>query len=125
MNNNETNKFKRMLQTTLMELDSSLRRRDAIHIETSADQLDQLLGAREREFAVRHLESKSTRLREARAALQRIDDGVFGICLECDEPIGLRRLNALPAAALCIRCQEASDCDCGATNGRPVLAMAA
>jgi len=125
MNNNEISRFKRTLQTMVMELDSSLGRRESIFVEKSADQLDQLLGARDRELAVRNLENKSTRLREARAALRRIDSGTFGLCVECDEPISVRRLNALPAAALCIRCQEADDCNCGASSSRPVFAMAA
>jgi len=39
-------------------------------------------------------------------ALERIDEGTFGECENCEEPIGSRRLNAVPWARLCIACQE-------------------
>jgi DnaK suppressor protein len=48
-------------------------------------------------------------LREIRAALQRIDRGSFGICLNCEEGISAKRLAAVPWTALCIVCQEAAD----------------
>jgi DnaK suppressor protein len=38
------------------------------------------------------------------AALARIDDGSYGTCLRCGEPIGRDRLEARPAAEFCIRC---------------------
>ncbi len=37
------------------------------------------------------------------AALQRIDDGTYGRCEACGEPIGEARLEAIPAARFCIR----------------------
>ena len=46
-------------------------------------------------------------------ALQRIEDGVFGICRTCKGPIGRGRLEAVPTATQCISCkskrEEASD----------------
>ncbi len=125
MNKNEVNNFRRSLEARVIEIDHSTRRRDAIRIETSADDLDRMLRACERELALRSLEAASARRREARAALQRIQQGTYGICQECDEPISPARLAALPWAALCIRCQEATDCRCGARNARPALPMAA
>ena len=46
-------------------------------------------------------------VREIRAAIQRIDEGEFGVCSLCSSSIGLGRLQARPTAMLCIRCQEA------------------
>ncbi len=43
-------------------------------------------------------------LQNIEAALARIDRGEYGFCLECDEPIGVGRLEADPAVRLCIRC---------------------
>jgi len=43
-------------------------------------------------------------LRRITAALQRIDDGEYGICLECDEPINPKRLEFDPTVLLCIDC---------------------
>ena len=42
-----------------------------------------------------------------RGALARMDDGSYGQCARCDEPIGAARLEALPEAPYCIRCAEA------------------
>ena len=41
------------------------------------------------------------------AALARLDAGTYGTCTSCGGPIGAERLEALPAAALCIDCQRA------------------
>jgi RNA polymerase-binding transcription factor len=125
MTKTEISKFQRILDTRVIELTFSTRRRDAIAIERSAEDLERRLRASERELAMQNLENESAKLREARAALQRIQAGTYGVCEECDEPISRKRLEAMPAAALCIRCQETIDCRCGAKGARPVLAMAA
>ena len=39
-------------------------------------------------------------------AIKKIDDGTFGTCESCDEPIGKKRLEARPETSLCIRCKE-------------------
>ena len=39
-------------------------------------------------------------------ALKKIDDGTFGVCETCDEPIGKKRLEARPETSLCIKCKE-------------------
>ena len=38
-------------------------------------------------------------------AIARIDDGSYGICEDCDEEIGLKRLEARPVTTLCIDCK--------------------
>ncbi len=125
MSKTEISKFQRILDAQVVELTFSIRQRDAIAIEQSPEDLDRRLRASERELAMQNLESQSLKLREARAALRRIQDGSYGFCLECEEPIGAKRLAAVPAAPLCIRCQQAMDCRCGAKSARHVLAMAA
>jgi DnaK suppressor protein len=45
-------------------------------------------------------------LREVSDALHRIDQDHYGICLECDEPISAKRLEAVPWARYCVACQE-------------------
>jgi DnaK suppressor protein len=45
-------------------------------------------------------------LSEVEAALVRMDDGSYGTCSDCGEPIGWPRLNAQPTADRCIACQE-------------------
>jgi DnaK suppressor protein len=49
------------------------------------------------------LEDNSTHvLTEIDAALKRIDEGTFGVCTRCGQPIDAERLEALPWATLCI-----------------------
>ena len=45
-------------------------------------------------------------LREIGDALERIDHGNYGVCLECEEPISVKRLEAVPWARYCVTCQE-------------------
>ena len=100
-----------ILERKATELDRVLRMRDGIAIEKSADQMDEIQYATERELAMRNVDRESSLLREVRAALGRVHDGSFGICTECESPISPRRLAALPGALLCIQCQEATDRD--------------
>ena len=48
-------------------------------------------------------------LRKVEAALERMTTGEFGVCAACGGEIGLKRLQALPAANNCIECQEKSE----------------
>ena len=58
---------------------------------------------------VQILDRESVLARRIRSAIDRIEGGAYGICLECEEEISPRRLNALPWAELCIHCQERAD----------------
>ncbi len=48
-------------------------------------------------------------VRQINEAIRRLNDGTYGVCVECNEPISSKRLAALPWAAMCITCQEAAD----------------
>jgi DnaK suppressor protein len=39
-------------------------------------------------------------------ALEAIEDGDYGLCEECDEPINEKRLRLMPFARFCVRCQS-------------------
>ena len=101
--------FKHLLETQLQHMAQPLRRRDEIAIENAPDTVDRCQQAAERELAIRHIESNFSRIQDIRLALERIDDGSYGTCLRCDQAISPRRLNAVPWAAYCIRCQEIAD----------------
>jgi len=51
------------------------------------------------------LHHEQLELQAVQEALLRIEDGSFGACLACGEPIGALRLSVLPEAALCVGCQ--------------------
>ncbi len=109
MRDQELKKFRTMLEAKRNELLDLLRQRDEIAIQRSAELLEESQLAAQRDIAVwsRHLESRL--LQEVRAALDRISDGTYGICLHCEEKISPKRLAAVPWASYCIRCQEEMD----------------
>jgi DnaK suppressor protein len=109
VNKTEQKKFRKILEAKQAELARVLRNRDAIAIEKSADAIDEVQHAAERELAIRNLDRESQLLRMVKLALQRMNEGGYGICLHCEEPINPKRLAAVPWAPYCIRCQEAID----------------
>ncbi|MBO6674739.1 MAG: TraR/DksA C4-type zinc finger protein [Rhizobiales bacterium] len=65
-------------------------------------------------MAGQNMAAASERARKAQivkidAALRRLDDGDYGYCTNCDEPIAPKRLDADPTASLCITCQCARE----------------
>jgi DnaK suppressor protein len=105
----EMARVKAMLERKEAELAQALRTRDGIAIEKSADQMDEIQYASERDLAIRNVDRDTVLLRQVKAALRRIHDGEFGTCIECEAPIGPKRLAAVPWAACCIRCQDSAD----------------
>ncbi|MGI6343623.1 MAG: TraR/DksA C4-type zinc finger protein [Bacillota bacterium] len=51
-------------------------------------------------------ENQRLLLEEIDAALQRIEDGTYGWCVDCGQPIARERLEAVPHASRCVHCQE-------------------
>ena len=47
-----------------------------------------------------------TSLKDVQKALARLDDGTYGECEKCGEPISAARLAAVPAAPFCINCAD-------------------
>jgi DnaK suppressor protein len=107
----ETGGFQEILERRAVELVQVLRRRDGIAIEKSADQMDEIQHASERDLAMRNVDRESRLLHEVKEALRRIHDGSFGTCMECESAISPKRLAAVPWASRCIQCQDATDRD--------------
>jgi len=62
--------------------------------------------AYEQEFTLSLMETEEDTLSLIEAALERIEDGTYGACEECGIQIPKTRLNALPHAAMCVKCAE-------------------
>ena len=105
----ELNKYKNLLEVQQADLVHLVQNRDGIAIEKSPDSLDEVQHATERELAIRNLDREFNLLKNTRAALRRIEEGSFGVCLHCEEDITPKRLAAVPWAAFCIQCQEIAD----------------
>lgn len=60
----------------------------------------------EQEFTLRLLEADEATLQLVELALERIEDGVYGQCMECGNKIPKMRLNAIPYTPYCVKCAE-------------------
>jgi DnaK suppressor protein len=120
----ETQQFARVLTDKLVEITNQRQGRDRIAIETSPDEVEECLLAAERDIALMDLGRMSSTRRQIQAALKRVRDESFGICTRCEREIGQRRLQVIPWAALCVRCQEALEREDG-SDGDQFLPLAA
>ena len=58
----------------------------------------------EQDFTLSLLQNEEETLDQIEAALERIEDGIYGSCVECDGRITKTRLNAIPYTPFCIKC---------------------
>ena len=105
-------RFRTLLLTRANELDETLAHElEGVRAEseTAGDFKD--LAARDTQSSVEEAQTAHAayELVQVKAALRRILDGTYGLCLACDEPIALERLVAMQAAAYCTDCQTAQD----------------
>lgn len=105
----ELEHFKQLLTAALEQMEEPLGKRDEIAIENAPDDIDRVQGAVERELAIRQLESNFSRIQSVKLALERIEDGTYGTCIECEQEISPKRLKAVPWASCCVQCQEIAD----------------
>ena len=106
--------FRRVLEDRRRELEDQLRIGDDAAKPVSLDQqsvgrVSRVDAIQQQQMALAGREQAQTMLRQIGLALQRIDDGVYGICLHCEEPIARARLEAQPYAGLCVDCQSATE----------------
>jgi DnaK suppressor protein len=67
---------------------------------------DQATAEAERESENNLLDAQGREVLEIEEALRRLEDGTFGVCVSCGVEIARRRLEVLPSARHCLRCQE-------------------
>lgn len=79
--------------------------------EVFADPADRATAESDRAFTLRLRDRERRLIRKIRAALQRIEDGTYGICEECGEEISIKRLKARPVTRLCINCKARQEAD--------------
>ncbi|MCX7804013.1 MAG: TraR/DksA family transcriptional regulator [Planctomycetota bacterium] len=79
------------------------RERNVVQIQ---DQSDMATEAAEGDMILRIVENESATIAEVKKALEKIENGTYGICEACGEPIGMARLQFLPFATLCIECTK-------------------
>lgn len=73
----------------------------------SADSEEQAIEAEDDEALLAQDQMIMSKIGAVRAAIRRVDDGSYGLCITCGEAISAARLTAIPEAAQCILCAEA------------------
>ena len=98
-------------EALLEDTSLGMRRIAESRADVCADPIDQAASNCDFDLAAAQTRLESAELTAIVDALDRIADGTFGICEECDDRIGAKRLEALPSARLCIDCQRRSEAD--------------
>ena len=93
---------------------------EEIRLENTEDEGDLATISHDRELLYNLHENDFARVRFVQEALKAIDCGQYGECIRCGEGINEKRLEAVPWATMCIRCQEGTEAE--HTSSRMVLA---
>lgn len=72
----------------------------------AGDEMDVARSLNEAETQARLVERARVRMRSIEAAIDRLDAGSYGVCVNCGEEIAIARLMAVPCAEYCIDCQR-------------------
>jgi DnaK suppressor protein len=110
MNKKDLKKFKDILTGRRDEIVSAADAQKDQGIGFSADDLpdevDLASSEAEQSMNLRLRDRERVLLKKIEKTLKKIDDGTYGVCEQCGEEIGLKRLEARPVTDLCIRCKE-------------------
>jgi DnaK suppressor protein len=71
-----------------------------------ADEVDEIQEVERREIGFATRELLLDRVNRLAAAIDRLDSGEYGTCVECEEAIAPARLRAMPEVQTCVRCQD-------------------
>jgi DnaK suppressor protein len=80
-------------------------------VEVYADPADRATAESDRAFTLRLRDRERKLIKKITQAIQRIDDGEFGVCVDCGDDIGIARLKARPMTTLCINCKSKQEED--------------
>lgn len=108
MNKKKLADYKKVLQQRLGELlneaDRTVKDISESESETSSDPTDQAVQELDRNRLLRFKDRERKLIRKIEKALNRIDEGTYGACEACSQPIADARLKARPMTTLCIDC---------------------
>jgi DnaK suppressor protein len=113
MRKRELNLFRRLLdgrrQEIIDDAERALGSMNQKMQDSIADPADRATLESDRNLLLRIREREGKLLAKINAAFARIDRGVYGVCEECGDKIGLARLKARPVTTLCIACKSAQE----------------
>lgn len=108
MTNTELTNLKAALEAKRLELAAQLqgRIRELTIDDNQSELIDWIQAMSDRDETAGLLSRFSSTLAEVERSLRAIDEDCYGNCRRCDRPIAVRRLQSIPWAAYCVRCQE-------------------
>src|SRR6266480_4146804 len=113
MTKKDMEKYRRLLEQKKSELSDELAKaRDAEEEtteESTQDIADKAVSSYTREFLYSLTDGERTVLLRIDEALNRIDDGTYGYCLNCNVQMSDKRLAAVPWTPHCVDCQELAE----------------
>ena len=77
--------------------------------ENYADPTDRAAAESDRSFLLRIRDRERKLISKIQEALQRVEEGTFGVCETCGEEIGEKRLEARPVTTQCIDCKTEAE----------------
>ena len=80
-----------------------------IKVENTEDEGDLAIISHARELFYNLQEGDLARLRSIEEAMEALDRGQYGECIRCDGDINEKRLEVVPWATMCVRCQEEAE----------------
>ncbi len=102
-------RFKKiLLEERQRVLNAATKTLDEIQISSDdlPDETDQAVSELTQNLSLSLRDRERSSLLAINAALQRIDEGTFGICESCEDPIEAKRLEVRPMCTMCFVCQE-------------------
>ena len=119
----DSSRRKAALESKLQELLAAFGEREELWFGHLADPIDRICSSTDREITVRRLDMLTHLIHDVQSALLRIKEGSYGFCERCESQIQPKRLDAVPWARLCIRCQ--SQAEAATREPKPALRQAA
>jgi len=108
MNSEQLQKFRTLLESMRRDIVSDVEQTISEmtdHQFNTPDITDRATLESDRSFELRLRSREQHLLEKINEAIARIDSGLYGICEDCEEEIGLKRLEARPVATHCIDCK--------------------
>lgn len=109
----DAKRLSRFRQTLLLEKQrlvenskNALKQELALSIDDLPDETDLAASEINQNLMFKLRDRERQMLAQIELAIIRMDEGSFGICLECEEPIEARRLEARPVSEYCLSCKE-------------------
>ncbi len=90
----------------LNDVSAKIRQESSLLKRETGDIYDIASDERERELSLMLGDRERKKLAEIDLAIERIQDGTYGVCEECGEPVGEKRLEVLPFTRVCVDCQS-------------------